>query len=234
MDSFFFGDKSIHSPYGLYLSSRPAGLALEIGAGDGAALKQVRDGGWKVEAQEVDPKAAAGMRARLGLRVHTGALETLSLPSHHFDAVLSSHVLEHVHEPVGLLKESYRILRPGGRLIFVTPNAQSTLHRHFESNWFFLDPPRHLHIFTPQVLGSLAGMAGFTKIETVTTDVHARLVVKASLLIQSTGRYVLGSQPTAWLELRARYLASRLAKVASSSPGRGGPAGEECILIADK
>jgi SAM-dependent methyltransferase len=39
-----------------------------------------------------------------------------------FDAVVSNYVLEHVESPADLCAESYRVLRPGGVMIFRTPN----------------------------------------------------------------------------------------------------------------
>ena len=45
---------------------------------------------------------------------------SLPLPNDSFDCVLSSQVLEHVREPGVYLRESFRVLRPGGSLILST------------------------------------------------------------------------------------------------------------------
>lgn len=44
------------------------------------------------------------------------------LPTASYDAVLSSHVLEHLANPLGALREWLRILRPGGHLLIVLPH----------------------------------------------------------------------------------------------------------------
>jgi 2-polyprenyl-3-methyl-5-hydroxy-6-metoxy-1,4-benzoquinol methylase len=49
-------------------------------------------------------------------------------PAEPYDAVLALHVVEHVDDPVPLMRHLAGWLRPGGRLIVVVPNAES-LHR---------------------------------------------------------------------------------------------------------
>src|SRR5690606_4600196 len=72
-----------------------------------------------------------------------------------------SHVLEHVYDPSGLLSECYRLLKPGGHLRVVVPNPKSWGHKLFGSRWRGLEPPRHLHLFTPEALRMLSERAGF-------------------------------------------------------------------------
>ena len=54
----------------------------------------------------------------------------LPLDSDHYDGVFSKFMLEHISYPVlknQLLKEIYRILKPGGRFVAVTPNTEAQL-----------------------------------------------------------------------------------------------------------
>ncbi len=48
-------------------------------------------------------------------------LEALSYPSHFFDLVVSSDILEHVRKPKQAFKEIFRVLKPGGFNIFTVP-----------------------------------------------------------------------------------------------------------------
>jgi len=135
----------------------PPGSLLDVGCGDGEFLARMRDLGWRVSGVEPDAEAAKRAWTRHGLSVHASLAD---VPGE-FDAVTHAHVVEHVHDPVGLLRECRRLLRPGGRLVAVTPNLRSLGHFVFRGDWLGLDPPRHLTLFTRQTLVRCALAAGF-------------------------------------------------------------------------
>ncbi len=64
------------------------------------------------------------------------------IPNAGYDALLASHVLEHIANPLGALKEWSRVVRPGGHLLLVMPHRDGTFdHRrpvttldHFEAD----------------------------------------------------------------------------------------------------
>lgn len=176
----------------MYLDEMPAGRLLEVGCGDGRLLVQMRARGWEVEGQEVDPKAAAHARSAHGVTVHLGTLENTSFPNDSFDAVIMNHVIEHVHDPVALLAECYRIMKPGGLLVAVTPNVKSYGHKRFGACWRGLEPPRHLHLFSVGALMVCAKKAGFRSAETWTTSVNAVSIYLASRDIQVSGKHKNG------------------------------------------
>ena len=53
-----------------------------------------------------------------------GNVEALPFPDGSFDAVLSTHVAEHLAHPEAAFAEMARVLRPGGRLLLLTPNRR--------------------------------------------------------------------------------------------------------------
>ena len=59
--------------------------------------------------------------------------EAIPLPDASVDLIASEHLLEHVQDIEGLLRESHRLLKPGGRFIFTTPNflSYSGIATHF-------------------------------------------------------------------------------------------------------
>ncbi len=58
------------------------------------------------------------------------ATELATMASESYDFVLSSHVLEHIANPIKALKEWTRVLRPGGILLLVVPHKDGTFdHR---------------------------------------------------------------------------------------------------------
>jgi SAM-dependent methyltransferase len=144
-----------------YLPIGNRGRLLDLGCGGGELLRTMGQFGWNAVGVEPDPAAAFAAR-RKGCEVRIGALHEQKFSEASFDAVVMSHVIEHVHHPLELLKEVRRILKRGRRLVIATPNAGSLGHRMLGSKWPFLDPPRHLQVFTPHALKSLVLTAGFS------------------------------------------------------------------------
>jgi SAM-dependent methyltransferase len=78
-------------------------------------------------------------------------LEKLPVPDRSMDAVLNINVLEHVADPLRVLRECHRALRPGGRLFLVAPQS-----------WLMHQAPHDYYRFTRHGLGYLLTEAGFT------------------------------------------------------------------------
>jgi SAM-dependent methyltransferase len=74
-----------------------------------------------------------------------------------FDVVLCHHALEHVPEPLALLEEARRLLRPAGWLLLAVPHETQRRYRRFRSD----EPNHHLFSWNPQSLGNLLRVAGF-------------------------------------------------------------------------
>jgi 2-polyprenyl-3-methyl-5-hydroxy-6-metoxy-1,4-benzoquinol methylase len=117
----------------LFPAWRGRGRLLDVGCGNGSYLSLMRTLGWDVAGVDVDPQAVAVCRAR-GLSVFPGTLEEASFPDGSFDVITMNHVIEHVSDPLALLRECYRILSPGGYVGIVTPNVKSLAHRLFREN----------------------------------------------------------------------------------------------------
>jgi len=197
-DSAILEAMGVHANWGTDL--------LDVGCGNGRYLAQMRTLGWEVTGVEVDPAAAAQARAAFGLKVQTGTLFDAGFPPDSFDVVTISHVIEHVDDPLRLLHECFRVLRPGGRVVITTPNITSLGHRWFGSAWRGLEPPRHLILFSPRALDQLVGKAGFQRVELQTSGRLARSIYAASKISQARMRGVASSdERNIWAKLQ-RYL----------------------------
>jgi SAM-dependent methyltransferase len=214
----------------MYLDGVSPGRLLDVGCGDGTIPARLRRLGWSAEGTEVDPEAAAHARTKHGLTVHLGSLETLGLSGDSFDAVVMNHVVEHVHDPVALLRECRRILRPGGRLVVVTPNTKSLGHRIFGKDWGHLDPPRHLHLFSRSSLRECAQKAGIGIGGLWCTPANAGAVFPESVRNRSPGRKPKGVRSKIF-----RTGKSFLLKYYELLAARRDPeAGEEVVLSGEK
>jgi 2-polyprenyl-3-methyl-5-hydroxy-6-metoxy-1,4-benzoquinol methylase len=209
-------------------SAMGGGRLLDVGCGDGQALEILADLGWQVSGVEVDANAVAVARGR-GLDVHNGTLDDTGLADETFDAVTSSHVIEHVHDCAAFLAQSRRVLKPGGRLVAVTPNARAMLLDRHGSNWLALDPPRHLFLFTVESLRALAQRVGLRDVQVITTSRAVALNHIASTKI-AEGHYDWGRWPgtPTWLKAQALQCWEPVAMKLGKAEG------EELVLIASR
>lgn len=156
----------------MWLNAHPNGKLLDVGCGNGSFLAVMKKLGWNVSGVEPDVNAAIIAMDRLAAPISIGTLEKANFLDNSFDAITAHHVIEHMHDPIGFLRESLRILKPGGKLVVTTPNVGSLGHRVFRMSWRDLDVPRHLHIFSPQTIKICAEKVGFT-VETLRTTARS-------------------------------------------------------------
>lgn len=214
----------------MYLHAPAAGArVLDVGCGSGVLLARMKSLGWEAQGVEVDPGGVAAAQAR-GVSVHQGQLAEANFPDHHFDAVHSAHVIEHVHDPAALLRECFRILKPGGKLVVITPNTASFGHQHFGAAWLNLDPPRHLMLFNKSNLRALAEKQGFIVQRLDSTIRSAWVYGTLSREIRRTGRGEMAAlgRPASLIWGVVFQLRERVLRWFNHN------AGDELLLIATK
>jgi len=154
-------------PRTAFLEKTRGHCCLDIGCGDGVVIRQnlaVRPDlhVTGVDIYDVGP----GFPAQASFIRYDGCRLPFSDGS--FDLGVMNHVLEHVPEPVRLLKEIRRVLVPGGRLYLETPGPRSLLprvSRRFAGTVTFKDDPTHLQPYSVDELAIAGDAAGFRFIE---------------------------------------------------------------------
>jgi SAM-dependent methyltransferase len=137
---------------------------IDVGCALGIGLRLAELLSW--EAIGVEPSAfgAAG-REMLKVDIRIGYLEAAGIEPHSANAVLLSEVIEHVPDPVGVLKHAYTLLAPGGVLLFTTPNADTLVDGSENDVMDTLSPTAHLCIFSSSSIALLLTLAGIPKSE---------------------------------------------------------------------
>lgn len=179
------------------------GRLLDFGCGGGSFLQRMDRLGWEVTGLDISPVAVERIRAKLGLHALVGSLPHPQVPPASFDVVTMWHSLEHVHDPLAVLRAAHRLLTPGGRLLVAAPNIDSLPFRWFGPAWYGLDLPRHLTHFTLATLRSMLERAGF-RVRRVRMLRHSRWLRESAKLSQQ-GRASVG-----WRRCLGGKIASRL------------------------
>lgn len=136
------------------------GRLLDVGCAAGFFLAEARVH-YEVQGVELSAWSSGYARDVLGLPVFTGTLHQAALPAAHFDVITLWDVIEHVPDPVPLLAEAARLLKPGGRLVLTTGDWDSAYARSKGADWHLAAPPWHLTLFgraTMALAGERAGL----------------------------------------------------------------------------
>ena len=143
------------------------GALLDVGCWTGFLLAEARTRGWEVTGIEPSEFAAAYAREQLGLEVLSTELINADLPPQHFDAIVMGDVIEHLVDPAAALERARELLREGGVLCLVAPDAGSVVARTLRARWWSVIPT-HVQYFTRASLARLLARAGFAVIATAT------------------------------------------------------------------
>lgn len=129
---------------------------LDIGCATGNFMMQDKE---NITGLEYDNESIAIAKSK-GLNVIQLNVDEGKLPfdDNSFDYINARSILEHIKEPLHLLKESKRILKLGGKLILITEDARI-------AKWKFWDGFEHKRPYTAISLMKGAIDAGFEKYE---------------------------------------------------------------------
>jgi 2-polyprenyl-3-methyl-5-hydroxy-6-metoxy-1,4-benzoquinol methylase len=98
------------------------GEMLEVGPGLGEAMTAATERGWNVQGIDISMYVVELCRKR-GLIVAQGSLSENCLPDNQFNAIFMKHVLEHYKDPFLAPQNARRLLKEGGFLQVIVPNA---------------------------------------------------------------------------------------------------------------
>lgn len=129
------------------------GTLLEIGCGNGGMTRLISPRVERITAFDVSLPSLKQLE-ELGLpNVETaqGLIENYD-PGHSYRWVVLSEVIEHIREPLPVVRKAYDFLAPGGSLLITTPNG------HWESD-------EHLHEFSFPTFCNLLSQTGCEEVQ---------------------------------------------------------------------
>jgi 2-polyprenyl-3-methyl-5-hydroxy-6-metoxy-1,4-benzoquinol methylase len=146
-----------------WLPKRKDAAIVDVACGGGRLLHFFREQGYdRIQGVDLSPEQIGIARQVLADVHEMNALDFLERNPKTFDLITGFDMIEHLHKPEVLrfLDAAYTALRPEGRLVLQTPNADSpwgTMHRYNDFT--------HEVCFNPNALSRLMRLAGFQKTE---------------------------------------------------------------------
>lgn len=154
--NLFFSDNLIS-----YFGPIKCGKILDFGCGGGSFMNKMQKIGFDVYGVEFDSQLVEKLKDKFGPKKIKKSEDILDFEEKSFDVVILNNVIEHLVDPVGILKSLKTLLKDDGKLIVLTPNINSLGHLIFGRKWRGLEVPRHRFIFSPQAMKTMLINNGF-------------------------------------------------------------------------
>lgn len=137
---------------------------LDIGCGNGFVLELARERGWR-DLHGVEPSADALSHAAPGIaeQIRRDVMRPGLFAPESFAAVTMFQLLDHVADPVALLRECRKVLRPGGVILALNHNVAAVSARLLGERSPIIDV-EHTYLYSPLTMRRLFEIPGFTDI----------------------------------------------------------------------
>lgn len=144
---------------------------LDIGCGFCETIGYHLTRGCEVSGVEADENARR-VAEKYNYDVKIGLFNPGDFKPSYFDYVTLDQVIEHLQDPIQTLKGIHRVLKPGGRVLISTPNANGWGSKIFKRYWINWHTPYHLHFFSNSSMQLAATKTGFKikRIQTITSS----------------------------------------------------------------
>jgi len=137
-----------------------------VGAGPGVLVGEATERGWDALGVELSAWAV-GEAQRRGVDVRMLTLEDLDAQAGSIDAAVLADVIEHVPDPLGMMRVLHSLLKPGGVVFLATPDVDSVVAKTLR-RWWWSVLPGHIWLFSKDTLTRLAKDAGFEVVDIAT------------------------------------------------------------------
>lgn len=139
---------------------------IDIGSGDGHFCAELRSAGWPaVVGIEISRTRVARARQLYPeIPFYDCPIGETPTAENSLDLIVMDSVIEHLPSPVDLVADLRRFLKPGGKIVLLTPNMESGHFRFLERRWTgMLAPHAHIFLFHQASISKLLQQAGFVE-----------------------------------------------------------------------
>lgn len=175
----------------------PTSRLLDVGCGHGTLLKDVY--AKTPHCYGLEPDAAALAKNTLIPHKAVGFVEHMPFEDNFFDVIVLEWVLEHLDNPVESFREIHRVLKPGGHVVFITPNAWNY------NTWLIRAVPNRFHaFFTKRLYGRPDGDTYPVRYRINAAKTMDRVLgsvgfVRSSLILNGDPTYISFGPVTFWI-----------------------------------
>lgn len=197
----YFDDATLQNLASLPLLRRirqyqSTGRFLEVGCAGGAFLSAARQSGFEVTGVEFSEEAAKFAREKFHLDISTGDLTDIHLPAAAFDIVFMGDVLEHLPDPLAVIREVNRITKSGGLLVLLCPTQTDTVFSRLGFGLYSALgktaavnlPPYHLFEYRPASMRYLLETCRFEIVDSVSEIIPPGKITLRGPVIQNVGK----------------------------------------------
>lgn len=137
----------------------------DVGCGKGDFLKNLNSCWRKIG---IEPSLVSNkLIDNKDIQLFNGTLNSVDLPSGTTDVVSYLDVFEHLKDPVGEIKDAFRILKKGGEIVIYVGNSESFFARASGKYWYYLKMFGHISIPSKKALAAILADNGFNDIEVI-------------------------------------------------------------------
>lgn len=138
---------------------------LDIGCFIGEFLELMKEKGAQVYGFELQKEAVKIANEKLHGRAYRIDVMNDKFPEQKFDIVTMIGLIEHVTNPIKLIKKCKKILKKDGLIFIQTPNTDSLFAKFMGKYWPPYSPVEHIHLFSRQSLEKVLRTNGFQHIQ---------------------------------------------------------------------
>jgi ubiquinone/menaquinone biosynthesis C-methylase UbiE len=175
---FHFSNKAVLRT----LDLKPGLSILDVGCGTGILLQQLLQLGLHLKLYGIDisskmVKVAQAKFDQGSALVHEGSAHGLPYKNESYDCVTCATSFHHYPSPRNSLREMFRVLKPGGKLVLLDPFTDGFLRKAICRALNFLCGEKDTHMFSREQMYRMFRQAGFDHVEQRTYGYYKLITV---------------------------------------------------------